>query len=249
MDRKKKKIKGGSSLATDVNVFLAFGAGFLSFVSPCVLPLYPAFISYITGMSIEDLRSDKKRMSRNGMLHTLFFLLGFSIVFIFLGFGSSFIGRFFIEYMDLLRQVGAIFIVLFGLMVVGIFTPKFLMQEHKLQFKNRPSGYFGSALIGLAFSAGWQPCMGPIIGAIIGLAASNPGSSMLYMMTYVLGFAIPFFVLSFFVTRLGWIRKHNRTIMRIGGAFMIVFGIVLFFDGMTYLISLLSPIFGDFQGF
>ena len=107
----------------------------------------------------------------------------------------------------------------------------------------------GSALIGLAFAAGWTPCSGPIIGVIMGLAATNPGSGVLYMLMYVLGFSIPFFVLSFFITRLGWIRKRSGLIMKIGGAVMIAFGILLFFDGMTYLTSLLSPIFGDFQGF
>lgn len=236
-------------MATDLNLFLAFGAGFLSFISPCTLPLYPAFISYITGMSLDDLKSDSKRMSRSGVLHTLFFLLGFSIVFIFLGFGTSFIGKFFLMNQNLLRQIGAIFIVLFGLMITGLFTPKFLMQEHKLQFKNRPSGYLGTAIIGLAFAAGWTPCMGPIIGAIIGLAATNPGSSMFYMIAYVLGFSIPFFILSFFITRLGWIRKRSMLIMRIGGVVMILVGILLFFDGMTYIIAWLSPIFGDFTGF
>lgn len=236
-------------MAPDLNLFLAFGAGFLSFISPCTLPLYPAFISYITGMSLDDLKSDSKRMNRSGMLHTLFFLIGFSIIFIVLGYGSSFVGTFFIKNQEILRQIGAIFIVLFGLMIIGIFTPKFLMQERKLQFKNRPSGYFGTMLIGIAFAAGWQPCSGPIIGAIITLAAANPGSGMGYMLLYVLGFAIPFFVLSFFITRLGWIRKHNGIIMKIGGFVMIAVGILLFFDGMTYIISLLSPIFGDFTGF
>lgn len=236
-------------MGTDINLFLAFGAGFLSFISPCTLPLYPAFISYITGMSLDDLKTDSKRMSRNGMLHTLFFLIGFSIIFVVLGFATSLVGSFFQQNQQILRQIGAIFMVLFGLMIAGIFTPKFLMGEKKLQFKNRPSGYLGSALIGLAFAAGWTPCSGPIIGVIMGLAATNPGSGVLYMLMYVLGFAIPFFVLSFFVTRLGWIRKRSGLIMKIGGVVMIAFGILLFFDGLTYLTSLLSPIFGDFQGF
>ncbi|WP_342511519.1 cytochrome c biogenesis protein CcdA [Sporosarcina sp. FSL K6-1522] len=236
-------------MTADLNLFLAFGAGFLSFISPCSLPLYPAFISYITGMSLDDLKSDSKRMSKSGMLHTLFFLIGFSLIFIVLGFGSSFVGKFFIENQTILRQVGAIFIVLFGVMIAGLFTPQFLMREKKLQFKNRPTGYFGSVLIGLGFAAGWTPCSGPIIGAIIGLAAANPGSGMTYMIAYILGFAIPFFVLSFFITKLGWIRKSSGIIMKVGGYIMIAVGILLFFDGMTYIISLLSPIFGDFQGF
>ncbi|KAA0965725.1 cytochrome c biogenesis protein CcdA [Sporosarcina sp. ANT_H38] len=236
-------------MATDLNLFLAFGAGFLSFISPCTLPLYPAFISYITGMSLDDLKSDSKRMSRSGMLHTLFFLLGFSIIFIVIGYSTSFVGTFFQENQEILRQAGAIFVVLFGLMIVGVFTPEFLMKERKLQFKNRPAGYLGTMVIGIAFAAGWQPCSGPIIGAIITLAASNPGSGMIYMIMYVLGFAIPFFVLSFFITRLSWIRTHSGLIMKIGGYVMIGVGILLFFNGMQYITSLLSPIFGDFMGF
>jgi len=236
-------------MATDLNLFLAFGAGFLSFISPCTLPLYPAFISYITGMSLDDLKSDSKRMSRSGTLHTLFFLIGFSIIFVVLGFATSLVGTFFVENQEILRQLGAVFMVLFGLMIAGVYTPKFLMGEKKLQFKNRPSGYFGSVLIGLAFAAGWTPCSGPIIGVIMGLSATNPGSGVIYMLMYVFGFAIPFFALSFFITRLGWIRKNSGLIMKIGGAVMIAFGILLFFDGLTYLTSLLSPIFGDFQGF
>lgn len=236
-------------MATDLNIFFAFGAGFLSFISPCTLPLYPAFLSYITGMSLDDLQSDSKRMNKSGMLHTLFFLIGFSIIFVFLGFGSSFLGAFFQENIVILRQVGAIFIVLFGLVITGIFAPKFLLKERKIHFKNRPAGYFGSVLIGLGFSAGWTPCMGPIIGAIIALAGTNPGSGMIYMLTYVLGFAIPFFALSFFVTKIGVIRKYSGQITKIGGYIMIAVGILLFFDGMTYIIIWLSPIFGDFTGF
>lgn len=236
-------------MGADLNVFIAFGAGLLSFVSPCTLPLYPAFISYITGMSLDDLQSDSKRMNKSGMLHTLFFLLGFSIIFIALGFASSFIGSFFYDNLNLIRQIGAILIVLFGLMISGIFTPDFLMKERKLQFKNRPAGYFGTFLIGLAFSAGWTPCMGPIIGVIIALAGTNPGSGMLYMMSYVIGFAVPFFILSFFVTKISAIRKYSGTIMKIGGYIMIAVGILLFFDGMTYIITWLSPFFGDFTGF
>ncbi|TQR19469.1 cytochrome c biogenesis protein CcdA [Psychrobacillus vulpis] len=236
-------------MSTDINLLLAFGAGILSFISPCTLPLYPAFLSYITGMSLEEIKTDKKLMQRRGMLHTLFFLLGFSIIFIALGFTSSFVGTFFIQYDQLIRQIGAIFIIIFGLIVVGVFKPEFLMKEKRLQFKNRPSGYFGTALIGLAFAAGWQPCTGPILAAVFIMAGSNPGSGVLYMLAYVLGFAIPFFVLSFFVTRLNWIRKNSQLIMKIGGYIMIALGILLFFDGLTYIIRIFSPFFGGFLGF
>ncbi|MER2262998.1 MAG: cytochrome c biogenesis protein CcdA [Psychrobacillus sp.] len=236
-------------MSTDLNLLLAFGAGFLSFISPCTLPLYPAFLSYITGMSLEEIKTDKKLMQRRGMLHTLFFLLGFSVIFIALGFATSFVGTFFIQYDDLIRQVGAIFIVVFGLIVVGVFKPEFLMKEKKLHFKNRPSGYLGTSLIGMAFAAGWQPCTGPILASVLLLAGSNPGSGVWYMLAYVLGFAIPFFVLSFFITRLNWIRKNSNLIVKVGGYIMIALGILLFFDGLTYIIRILSPIFGDFTGF
>ncbi|GLY12180.1 cytochrome c biogenesis CcdA family protein [Pseudobacillus badius] len=233
----------------DLNFFLAFGAGFLSFISPCCLPLYPAFLSYITGMSVSDLKNENKMLQRRSLLHTLFFLLGFSLIFVSLGFASSFIGNVLSQYQDLIRQIGAIFIVFFGLVVTGILQPKFMMTERRLEFKNRPSGYVGSMLIGLAFAAGWTPCTGPILLSVFALAASNPGSGLLYMVAYTLGFSIPFFILSFFIGRMKWIRTHSGVIMKVGGYIMIVMGVVLFFDWMTKIIIFLSPLFGGFQGF
>lgn len=234
---------------TDINIFLAFGAGFLSFISPCTLPLYPAFLSYITGMTLDELKTDRGILQKRGILHTLFFLLGFSIIFIAIGFSTSFIQEFFVQYQDLLRQLGSIFIVVFGLMIVGIFSPEFLMKDRKFQFKNRPSGFFGTFLIGIAFAAGWTPCTGPILASIITLAGLNPGSGVWYMLAYTLGFSIPFFILSFFITRMNWIRKHSQKIVKIGGYVMIVVGILLFFNGMNYINRILTPIFGGFTGF
>ena len=237
------------SMNTDLNIFLAFGAGFLSFISPCTLPLYPAFLSYITGMTLDELKTEKGMMQKRAILHTLFFLLGFSIIFIAIGFGTSLAKDFFWQYQDLLRQVGAILIVAFGLMIVGLLQVDFLMKDRKFQFKNRPSGYFGSLLIGLAFAAGWTPCTGPILMAIITLGGTNPDSAIWYMIAYYLGFAIPFFTLSFFITRMNWIRTHSQKIIQVGGYIMIAVGILLFFDGLTYIITIFSPIFGGFTGF
>lgn len=234
---------------SDVNLFLALGAGFLSFISPCCLPLYPAFLSYITGMSVGELKSENAMLQKRSLLHTLFFLIGFSSIFIAIGFGTSFVGQFFLQYQDLIRQMGAIFIVVFGLIVVGIFKPEFIMKERRFEIKNRPTGFIGSTVIGMAFAAGWTPCTGPILMSVIALAASNPGSGVMYMIAYSLGFAIPFFILSFFIGRMQWIRKHNVKIVKIGGYVMIVMGIILFFDWMTKIISILSPIFGGFTGF
>ncbi|MBT2691068.1 cytochrome c biogenesis protein CcdA [Bacillus sp. ISL-47] len=234
---------------TDLNVFIALGAGFLSFISPCCLPLYPAFLSYITGMSVGEIKEENAMLQRRSMLHTLFFLLGFSAIFIAIGFGTTFIGRFFNEYQDLIRQLGAIFIFFFGLVVVGVIKPEFLMKERRFEFKNRPAGFLGSILIGMAFAAGWTPCTGPILGAVISLAAANPGSAMVYMIAYILGFGIPFFVLSFFVGKMQWIKRNSVKIMKIGGVLMMIMGVVLFFDWMTKIIAILSPLFGGFTGF
>lgn len=234
---------------TDINLFLAFGAGLLSFISPCCLPLYPAFLSYITGVSVGELKSENAMLQKSSLLHTLFFLLGFSLIFIAIGFGTSYIGQLFINHQDLFRQIGAILIIFFGFVIVGLFKPEFLMKDRKFAFKNRPSGYIGSTFIGIAFAAGWTPCTGPILVAVIALAATNPTSGMLYMIAYILGFAIPFLIMSFFIGRLKWIRIHSGKIVKIGGYAMILMGIVLFFDWMTKITIYMTSLFGGFRGF
>ncbi len=242
-------VKGAVDL-TDINLFLAFGAGILSFVSPCCLPLYPAFLSYITGMSVGELKSENAMLQKRSMLHTLFFLIGFTVIFIAIGYTSTLIGYLFRSYHDLIRQIGAIIIIFFGFVIVGVLQPKFLMKNHQFELKNRPSGYLGSLVIGLAFAAGWTPCMGPILSAVVGLAMSNPDSAIPYMLSYTLGFSIPFFVLSFFMSKMQWIRNNTRKIMKFGGSVMIVMGIILFFNGMDYLSSFLTNyLFGGWTGF
>jgi cytochrome c-type biogenesis protein len=188
-------------------------------------------------------------LQKRSLFHTLFFLLGFSIIFVAIGFGTSIVGTFFLQYKDLIRQLGGIFIVFFGLIIVGILNPQFMMKDRRIEFKNRPSGYVGSVLIGMAFAAGWTPCTGPILSSVILLAASNPGSGVVYMLAYSLGFAIPFLILSFFVGRMKSIKKHSAKIVKIGGYIMIVMGIVLFFDWMTKIITVFSQMFGGFTGF
>ena len=188
-------------------------------------------------------------LQRRSIFHTLFFLIGFSSIFIALGFSSSFIGRFFLMYDDTIRQLGAIMIVFFGLVIIGVFKPSFMMKERRIEFKNRPGGYFGSMLIGVAFSAGWTPCTGPILMVVLGMAATNPNSAMLYMIAYILGFAIPFILMSFFIGRMGWIKRNSAKVMKAGGYIMILMGIVLFFDWMTMITSYFIALFGGWVGF
>ena len=232
-----------------LNLLLAFGAGLLSFVSPCSLPLYPAFLSYVTGISFNELKEEKGILRRKSLIHTLLFLLGFSIIFMALGFSTSFIGQIFIQYKELLRQIGAIIMVFFGLVILGFFKIDILQSEKKIHFKKRPKGYFGSVLIGMGFAAGWTPCTGPILAGVIALGVSDPGKGMLYMLFYVLGFSIPFLIMSLFIGKMKFLQRKNGLFMKIGGAIMIVMGILLYFDMMTKIIAFLTPIFGGFTGF
>jgi cytochrome c-type biogenesis protein len=233
----------------DLNIFLAFSAGILSFISPCCLPLYPAFLSYITGFSVSELKEESNKLNRKALFHTFFFLVGFSIIFVVLGLSTSFFYELFYEYIDFIRQAGAILIVMFGLIIVRVFQPKFLMMDRKITFKSRPSGYLGSVLIGIGYAAGWTPCVGPILGAVMTLGLYT-GQGLLYMIAYILGFSIPFFIMSFFIGKSGWIRKYNHNFTKIGGYFTIVMGIFLFFDWMTNMTSFLTNyVFGGFMGF
>ena len=227
-----------------VSIFIAFGGGVLSFVSPCTLPLYPAFLSYLTGMSVDELKDNNKKFNYKSLLHTIFFLLGFSVVFIMIGFASSFVSDILYQYQALFRQLGAILIVFFGLVIVGILNFEFLMKERKVTFKNRPAGFIGSFIIGLAFSMGWTPCVGPILMAVMAKVLDSPQLGMVMMISYVLGFSIPFLILSFFVGKLNWIRVNSGKITQIGGYIMIILGIALFFDWMTKLTSFLADWFG-----
>lgn len=236
-------------LFDQLSLLLAFGAGLLSFISPCSLPLYPAFLSYVTGISLNELKEDKGILNRKALVHTLLFLLGFSAIFMALGFSTSFIGAIFIQYQDLLRQIGAIIIVFFGLVVLGIFKFDFLLSEKRVQFKKRPKGYIGSVLIGMGFAAGWTPCTGPILAGVIALGMSDPGRGMLYMLFYVLGFAIPFLIMSLFIGKMKFLQKRSGLFMKIGGSLMIVMGVLLYFDMMTKIIAFLTPFFGGFTGF
>ncbi|MEK4009684.1 cytochrome c biogenesis CcdA family protein [Peribacillus sp. FSL M8-0224] len=232
-----------------LNLFLAFGAGFLSFLSPCSLPLYPAFLSYITGVSLNDLKKEKGIFKKEAFIHTILFLIGFSLIFLALGLSTSFIGTFFMQYQDLLRQLGAVIMVFFGLVLTGMLKFDFLLTDKKMNFKRRPSGYTGSILIGIGFAAGWTPCTGPILAGVIALGVTDPGKGMLYMLFYILGFSIPFLIMSLFIEKMHFIKKKSSILMMLGGILMILMGVLLYFNMMTKIISLLTQLYGGFTGF
>lgn len=228
----------------DINIWVAFGAGVASFISPCCLPLYPSYLSYITGMSVQTLRTEqhKGEVRFRTMTHTLAFILGFSVVFYTLGFGAGLFGELFNNYRVLIRQLSAILIILMGLFLLGIFQPSFLLKERKLNLRFKPSGYIGSFVFGIGFSAGWSPCVGPILAAIIALAASEQGTWLSLITAYSAGFALPFFVLAFFIGSTKWILKYSGLMMKIGGALMLLMGVLLFTNKMAQITIWLQQI-------
>lgn len=215
-------------------IVLAMGAGALSFLSPCVLPIFPAYLSYITGISVKELQGEHDAKIRKTLLtHSLFFLLGVSLIFISLGIGASFLGQFIQNLLSgnsglFIQRLAGIFIIVMGLFVAGWINIKFLMQERRMQYRRKNVGYLGTFLVGLGFAAGWTPCIGPIFASILFLAASNPTHGIIYTIAYVIGFALPFLILTFFLGSTKWIVQKSGVIMKIGGVLMIVMGFVLF---------------------
>jgi len=241
--------KGGEIVEPNVTVLLAFGAGFLSFISPCCLPLYPSFLSYITGITIDEVKKGKTVFRRQAFLHTLFFILGFSIVFIALGFSTSWVGYFFAAQKDLLRQLGGILLVVIGLVMLGILRMDWMMRTWKIDLKSRPLGYTGSILVGVTYAAGWTPCVGPILSGIVIMGVTDPSRALMYTLAYTLGFAVPFFVMTFFISKLNWLMKYSEKMMKLGGSLMILFGILLYTDKMTDITNYLIGLYGGFRGF
>lgn len=228
----------------ELNIWIAFGAGIASFISPCALPLYPSYLSYITGMSVSQLSSNDgtSEVRRKTMTHTFFFLLGLSIVYYIFGFAAGIIADIFVLYQDSIRQIAAILFVLMGLFLVGLFKPKFMMRDSRVNVSVKSASYLGSFLVGIGFAAGWSPCIGPILASIIALAASEQGAWLQLTTAYTIGFAIPFFTLAFFVSSFRSLLKYSERIMKIGGGLMIVIGILLFTGHWSKLAMWLNEI-------
>ncbi len=170
------------------------------------------------------------------------------MVFAVLGLSTSLFADVFITYRDTLRMVGALVIFVFGVVLVGLWQPTFLMREKKLNLGERKGGYVGTVLVGIGFAAGWTPCTGPILAGVIGLAATNPSQGMFYMLAYVLGFSIPFLLMAFFVGRSRLFVQYSLKLTKFGGALMMVFGVMLYFDGLSKFAAWMSDIVG-FTGF
>ncbi|MGD7044830.1 cytochrome c biogenesis CcdA family protein [Jeotgalibacillus proteolyticus] len=232
-------------------MFLALGAGAISFLSPCVLPIFPAYLSYITGISVKELQGNQNMKMRKQLLsHSVIFLAGVSLVFFSLGAGATFFGQWIQQLLIgesglFIQRIAGAFILIMGLFIGGWINLSVLMKERRFHYNKRPAGYVGTFFIGLGFAAGWTPCIGPIFGSILLLAASNPGQGIFYTLMYVIGFALPFLILTFFLGSAKWIVRRSQIIMKAGGAIMVLMGLVLFFGQMPVITGWLLNLVED----
>jgi len=241
----------------EVSWAAAFLAGLASFLSPCILPIIPSYLAFITGLSLSELTSDQRsaKIKKTTILSTLCFILGFSIVFVSLGAGASKIGLLLQQHMETISKVAGVIVVVFGLYVMGVLKLGFLTKYKQIQVKSKPAGYIGSFLIGIAFSLGWTPCVGPILGAIL-LYASQSDTIWqgIYLLSfYSLGIAIPFLLTSIAVdSALGYftkIKKHMRKINIAAGILLILVGIMIFTGSLSSIINeYFAPDFDDGDG-
>ncbi len=234
---------------TQMGYITAFLGGLLSFLSPCVLPLIPSYVSFITGISFDDFKTgDQARIRKLTLINSSAFVIGFSTVFIVLGVSSSFVGKLFAIYYDHIRIVGGIIIIVMGLYVMGVLKMNFLASDKRIHLDAKPRGHFGAFVVGLTFGAGWTPCIGPILGSIL-LIASTTGSALqgfYLLLAYSLGLAIPFLATSLaihtFLTKFAIIQKYMRVIMVFSGLLLIAFGVILLTDKVYLLLSIASEL-------
>jgi cytochrome c-type biogenesis protein len=231
-----------------LGIAVAFVAGLLSFLSPCVLPLVPSYVGFLTGMTLPEMENRR----RVALLHALFFVAGFSLVFILLGASATALGRALNYYQVWLQRIGGLLIIGFGLVSLGVFTPSWLTRERRLQLEHKPVGYLGSSLVGMAFGAGWTPCIGPVLGAILGLAATSADLSrgMLLLAVYSAGLAVPFLIAAVAVEQfLDWFQRFRRFlpwVMRISGALLVLVGVLLLTGEFTRMAGWLQTLTPEF---
>jgi cytochrome c-type biogenesis protein len=220
-----------------LGLVVAFAAGLLSFLSPCVLPLVPSYIGFLTGMTLPEVSVRR----RAALMHAVLFVAGFSLVFIVLGATATGLGRALNQYQAWMQRVGGVLIIAFGLVCLGVVRADFLMRERRVQMDEKPVGYLGSLLVGMAFAAGWTPCIGPVLGAILGLAAttSDLGRGTLLLVAYSAGLAVPFLLAALALESfLGWFQRFRRYlpwVMRVSGALLVFVGILMVTGEFTRL--------------
>jgi cytochrome c-type biogenesis protein len=208
-----------------------------------VLPLIPSYITYITGLSFADLQSEhpSHKVRQQTILHSLLFIAGFTFIFVLLGASATFVGTFLQEHMAIIRRVGGVLIILFGIHLTGLVPIHFLLGERRFTIHRKPAGYVGSFLVGLAFAAGWTPCIGPILASILMVAATEETvfHGIALLLAYSMGLAIPFFLASLalhqFLVFFNRFKKYIRIFEIATGIFLIIVGVLVFGNYLTIL--------------
>ncbi len=219
-------------------MFVALFAGVISFLSPCVLPIVPPYLAYMSGVSLGDLTSEE-RSKNKALLPALFFVLGLSTVFLLLGFTASAIGSVFLEYQSYFNTFAGVLVMVFGAHFVGVYRIPFLDREARLDAGDRGGSAFGAYILGLAFAFGWTPCIGPQLGAILSMAASEGSISRgtLLLAIYAAGLGIPFLLTAAFLPRLGglmgWMKRHMEQIERVMGLLLWTIGLMMLTGGFS----------------
>jgi len=221
----------------DISILLAFSAGLLSFLSPCVLPLVPAYVSYLTGSSIEELKNDRTKLFT--LYKSFGFVLGFSIVFILMGASITSLGKLLITHKDTFRKVGGSVIIIFGIHTLGIFKIKLFYMEKRFLNFHKIKGPFSGVIMGIAFAAGWTPCIGPILSSILLYAASigSIGKGVFLLVMYSLGLAVPFILTAMaigsFTEQFKKFSKYLPLVSTVSGVLMIILGIMIFMNKLA----------------
>ena len=233
----------------NVTLLAAFAAGFLSFVSPCVLPLIPGYISFVSGISVEEMRSDATPATSRlqVFLTSLAFVIGFSIVFVALGASATAIGKLMFAKLPLLSKIAGAVLIVFGLHTMGLFRLAFLETEKRVHAQRKPAGPLGALLVGVAFAFGWTPCIGPILGGILAIAGSKSsvGEGITLLAVYSLGLGIPFLHTSLAINQFFGaakrIRRYYHGIELASGALLIVIGVLIVTGQLTIITRYLQP--------
>jgi len=226
----------------NVSLLAAFGAGILSFVSPCVLPVVPGYLSFVSGATVDDLEKKGAGGRRWAiMADILFFVLGFSFVFVLLGASATAIGSFLLSKLSLLGKIAGVAVILLGLHMLGVFRLGFLYRERRFQAERKRIGLLGSFLVGMAFAFGWSPCIGPILGGILAYASTREtvGQGMVLLAAYSLGLGLPFIIaglsIDAFFRVTSRFKRHFRAIEIASGALLIVIGVLIFTNQLTVI--------------
>lgn len=237
-------------MTDSVGILIAFTAGVLSFLSPCVLPLVPSYLSFVTGMSLEDLQKGFDR--RRTLVHAGLFVAGFTLVFVLLGASASLVGGLLRYYADWIARIGGIVIIVFGLHLTGVFRLTPLMREKRVHLSSKPMGYAGTLVVGVAFGTGWTPCIGPVLGAILTMAASQEQllQGMWLLFVYSMGLAVPFVLsavaLERFLNVFARFRRFLPAVQVASGVLLIALGLLLVTGSFVVLAAWLNRFTPEF---